>query len=48
MKKTVCAIMAHADDVEYYGGGTFAKFAAEGYKALYGVLSRCNSGWTVT
>ena len=48
MKKSIVAIMAHADDIEYSAGATFTKYIAEGYRALYGVLSRCNSGWTVT
>jgi LmbE family N-acetylglucosaminyl deacetylase len=48
MKKSICMIMAHADDIEYSAGGTLAKYRAEGYRALYGVMSRCNSGWTVT
>jgi LmbE family N-acetylglucosaminyl deacetylase len=48
MEKSICMIMAHADDIEYSAGGTFAKRCAEGYRALYGVMSRCNSGWTVT
>ncbi len=48
MKKSICMIMAHADDIEYSAGATFAKYIADGYRALYGVMSRCNSGWTVT
>lgn len=48
MKKSICAIMAHADDIEYSAGATLAKYVADGYRALYGVMSRCNSGWTVT
>lgn len=48
MKKSICMIMAHADDIEYSAGATLAKYIADGYRALYGVLSRCNSGWTVT
>ena len=48
MTQSICMIMAHADDIEYSAGGTFAKYCAEGYRALYGVMSRCNSGWTVT
>lgn len=48
MKKSICMIMCHADDIEYYAGGTLAKYIADGYRALYGVLSRCNSGFTVT
>lgn len=47
MKKSVCMIMAHADDIEFSAGGTLAKYISDGYRALYGVLSRCNSGWTV-
>jgi LmbE family N-acetylglucosaminyl deacetylase len=48
VKKTITVIMAHADDIELYAGATLAKYIADGYRALYGVLSRCNSGWTVT
>ncbi len=48
MKKSICMIMAHADDIEYSAGATLAKYIADGYQALYGVMSRCNSGWTVT
>ena len=48
MKKAIAVIAAHADDIEYCAGATLAKYIADGYRALYGVLSRCNSGWTVT
>ena len=48
MKKTITVIMAHADDIEYSAGATLAKYIDQGHRALYGVLSRCNSGWTVT
>ena len=48
MKKSIAVIMAHADDVELYAGATLAKYIDQGYRGLYGVLSRCNSGWTVT
>ena len=48
MKQSICMIMCHADDIEYSAGGTLAKYIADGYRALYGVLSRCNSGYTVT
>jgi len=48
MKKSIVAIMAHSDDIDIFAGGTFAKYMAEGYKGLYGILSRCNSGWTIT
>lgn len=48
MKKTIAVIMAHADDIELsVAGGTLAKYIANGYQGLYGVLSRCNSGWEV-
>ena len=40
--------MAHSDDIDIFAGGTFAKSTGQGYKGLYGVMSRCNSGWTVT
>jgi LmbE family N-acetylglucosaminyl deacetylase len=48
MKRTIAVIMAHADDIEFSAGGTLARYIGQGYDALYGVLSRCNSGWTVT
>ena len=48
MKKSIAVVMAHADDIELSAGATLAKYIHEGYRALYGVLSRCNSGWTVT
>jgi len=34
--------MAHADDVEYYAGGTMAKFIDQGYEGVI-VLLACNS-----
>ena len=45
MKKSIVVMMAHADDIELNAGGTLAKYVSKGYKALYGVLTRCNSGW---
>lgn len=48
MKRTIAVIMAHADDIELSAGATLAKYIDQGYEALYGVLSRCNSGWSVT
>ena len=48
MQKSIVIIMAHSDDIEYSAGATFAKYISQGYKALYGVLSLCNSGWSVT
>ena len=48
MKKSIVVMMAHADDIELTAGATLAKYADEGYRCLYGVLSRCNSGWVVT
>ena len=47
MKKSICAVMCHADDIELYAGGTVAKYLAQGYRMLYGLLSNCPSGWTV-
>ena len=41
----IAAILAHADDLELECAGTFAKYIAQGYKGIYGVLSLCNSGW---
>jgi len=46
MKKSICVMMAHADDIEISAGGTLAKYISKGYRALYGVLTRCNSGWS--
>jgi LmbE family N-acetylglucosaminyl deacetylase len=46
MGGSIVAIMAHADDIEYCAGATLARHIGRGYRALYGVLSRCNSGWT--
>ena len=46
MKRTICVMMAHADDIELSAGGTLAKYISKGYRALYGVLTRCNSGWS--
>lgn len=48
MRRSIVALMAHADDIEYYAGATFARYARQGYRMLYGVLSRCNSGWSKT
>ena len=45
MKKNICVMMAHADDIELSAGATLAKYISEGHGALYGVLTRCNSGW---
>ncbi len=47
-KQAIAMIMAHADDIEFSAGATLAKYIDQGHAALYGVLSRCNSGWTVT
>lgn len=44
-KKSIVVMMAHADDIELTAGGTLAKYISKGYRALYGVLTRCNSGW---
>jgi LmbE family N-acetylglucosaminyl deacetylase len=47
-RQAIAMIMAHADDIEFSAGATLAKYIDRGHAALYGVLSRCNSGWTVT
>jgi N-acetylglucosamine malate deacetylase 1 len=39
MKKRIMVAMAHADDMEYYAGGTVAKFVAQGYKGILLMLS---------
>ena len=41
MQKRILAAMAHADDLEYYAGGTMAKFVARGYEGILLMLS-CN------
>jgi LmbE family N-acetylglucosaminyl deacetylase len=46
-RKSICVIMAHADDIEYNAGGTLATYISRGYRGLYGVMSRCNSGYNV-
>ncbi len=46
MKKSIVVMMAHADDIEISAGGTLARYISKGYRALYGVLTRCNSGWS--
>jgi LmbE family N-acetylglucosaminyl deacetylase len=46
-QKSICVIMAHADDIEYNAGATLARYIDHGYRGLYGVMSRCNSGYTV-
>ena len=45
MKKNIVVMMAHADDIELNAGGTLAKYISKGYRGLYGVITRCNSGW---
>lgn len=45
-KRCIACIMAHADDIEITCGGTLAKYIAQGYKGIYGLLSLCNSGYT--
>lgn len=39
MNKTMLIAMAHADDMEYYAGGTVAKFVRQGYKAVLLMLT---------
>lgn len=34
-RPAIVAIMAHADDIEYDTGGTFAKYMAQGYHGVY-------------
>jgi LmbE family N-acetylglucosaminyl deacetylase len=44
MKKCIMAIMAHADDLEVYAGGTMAKFIAAGYEGVLVMLSANANG----
>jgi len=39
MSKRILIAMAHADDMEYYAGGTVAKFIAQGYEAVLLMLT---------
>lgn len=39
MKKRIMAVMAHADDLEYYAGGTMAKFVDQGYEGILVMLT---------
>ena len=39
MKKRMMIAMAHADDMEYYAGGTVAKFVDRGYEAILLMLT---------
>ena len=39
MKKRIMIAMAHADDMEYYAGGTVAKLVRQGYEAVLLMLS---------
>jgi LmbE family N-acetylglucosaminyl deacetylase len=44
MQKRIMMLKAHADDVEYYAGGTVAKFVAQGYEAILVMLSNNCAG----
>ena len=39
MKKCILAIMAHADDLEIFAGGTMAKFTEQGYRGVLVMLT---------
>jgi LmbE family N-acetylglucosaminyl deacetylase len=39
VKKLIMAVMAHADDLEVYAGGTMAKFVEQGYEGVLVMLS---------
>ncbi len=39
MNKRIMVAMAHADDMEYYAGGTVAKFVSQGYEAVLLMLT---------
>ena len=45
MKKSIMAFFAHPDDVEWYAGGTFAKYLEDGYRGCYVVATNGNSGY---
>jgi len=44
MKKTIMAIGAHSDDIEFQAGGTLAKYIDEGYKGVYIVATDDSAG----
>ena len=47
MKKCIMAIMAHADDLEIFAGGTMAKFTEQGYQGILVMLTGNMSGAAV-
>lgn len=44
MKKTILAIGAHSDDIEFQAGGTLAKYLDEGYRGVYIVATDDSAG----
>ncbi len=44
MTRRIMAVMAHADDMEVYAGGTMAKFAEQGYEGILVMLSANTAG----
>lgn len=44
MKKCIMAIMAHADDLEVYAGGTMAKFVEQGYEGVLVQMTESAAG----
>ena len=47
MNKRIMVIMAHADDMEIYAGGTMAKFTDQGYEGILVMLTANNVGGVV-
>lgn len=44
VKKRIMAIVAHADDMEVYAGGTMAKFVGQGYEGIEVLLTASMAG----
>ena len=44
MKKCIMAVVAHADDMEVFAGGTMAKFVEQGYEGVLVMLSANTAG----
>lgn len=42
--QTILVVMAHPDDAEFYCGGTIARWAQEGHRVIYCILTSGNRG----
>ena len=40
-KKTILAVSAHPDDIEFSCGGTMFKYKQEGYEIYFSVATNC-------